>query len=1249
MFTIDELRNSSTYKQSTPEEQRYLEDEYNRQNNQPTSSDRLVGGALNLQEDVNTITNEKNYSPDSDINPKPKVTPTQNIQPGIADKKAGTVEGHTWEDIVRSNTYQNASDEDKDFLRDQFYKQGGEVPTWGDEAWNAVGAAQGEIGKSVTHAVYGTGILALDFLKATNKNTNGAIFGNDSDVVQQIDQMATNSQKALSESLKRMDDRYNENEGKLTQGSALSRNVAAYAAPVTQGLAYVAAPEVMIPLGGAMAAGENRASQAPGKENPLESLAVGGINYMAGRFIPNIGLANRAENAVLNSEVVSPLVKKVLAKTAGVAVGTGEGAAVGGLTGAGVEASTELARGEDLNVENILQAGKTNAAFGGVFGGGLRAITPNTIIKVDQPTETKTKATIDQVNEAAKQGDFKARDEHLNNADAHVYSTAAENLQKHGFEPVKQAARAGEGAQEAYGVSGKEAKGKVIDPDYVKSNLEETKANLKQTADEAVAANNRFFENIEKPLGEGEAVSAESKQIDTIRNRLLKRIESFNNAYKKSDASFNPTDYRNEATAIHEDLNALHKLAPDEAEHIADNITSPITGKKGNIDFQSDAHTLIAQREIINSVQKALNRSFSSKFLPNELRKTATHAISQATLGYFFPGHIEAHIATAGVVHALQHGKAALAAKRRASQSETLAKRVEGRDKEILETPVKTTGAYTTEEGRAAARRQRTTQSAVAEAKAMFADHPEIAEKINASNFTNIKEFQDMVKVKQGVEKAKAKFAEHPEIAEKINESNYKDLSPFTEMRREKVTQQRKEARQAEREAATKQEEANHKEQVREFKEVNPHLKPFFRDAENNLKAAGKAVTAHNFERAVDQLASGKVATSTGEKIKAPFKAGSKQEFLEDVRKNKIAPDEVKAEQRALIDRYHSNLEPGKNLSPKEQQNLHRSLAEIESNFMKKHGQSNEAKLALERGEEFAKRVDIRNKIALRNQRTEELHNVIDESLKDAGISERKTKQFIKSKINELHSKEFKSQSEFNDYKEQVRKEAESLTSSIPTPTAKSTKAEPKSTPEDEGLSTTQINNIRKDYTHALTKNMGKPGFEKVLDEIEAFRESYDFGNSASAHAFDHAIDAAIKIHEGMQKGITDPQALLSQEMYNRFTGSGLGVSKYIRAALNLPENPKLLSEAARKKLADESTPEKTKAKDEKEARREKMKSLRKIGNRNIKLSGAVRASRKPSEPGTREPTRPPEPETSNINAQSETSQTRTPRKPAGI
>ncbi|MCX8289118.1 hypothetical protein [Enterobacter pseudoroggenkampii] len=1192
--SIEQLRNTDYYKQLNPERQAQVEKQFNAQY------------ASQIQE-----------QPATPVNTTPQVVKGANIQSDIPSDnpegmidQSGTVGGKDWTDIINTDYYKNLTMDRQLALRKQFEAQGGKAVQRNeglvDKAANftaggLIGTAEtavdmvGGLELMASDVITNTSKVAGDLLGIDDKNNWGVKAG---ETLHNEVQSGLNYAHNLSEEVLN------------TTGISSSSSGQAgrkYVPMAAQGaLIAVTGGGAAIPL--AIGAGGQHYAQTPEKDRSiLKSATIGGMQAVMNEVLPGSGgnASNLAKGMFTKDfeAAISPQLEKILstetvtsiknagAKVVGGAVNTGESSVIGGATGYGVGAGSALIEGKSFKEahESGVDSMKEGAVMGAGFHSATKAIeyTPKILEKVGSKfgesklntndVKKSVQADLDRVNEKAH--DPEAMDREFETA-THLNSVSAiDDLKSRNFEPVAQTARGNKAAGEIYGVNAKDAGKKQIDLDATKANVAEVKKDILSTNKNARTDNEDVYSTLETKAN-GEIKTEENVAIDTATEKLIKAHRAFESESGK--AKHDPSVLRKRAVKVHEALEELNAIAPEQASYFSENITSPITGKVGDSHFTRDAHLHNSRSELLDASTSILNGK-----KPNVFSKTAEQ------LSHYFGLHYLAHHVlgpTGNVVVAVAKpfidkvGASRRAAKR-TEQAEQFNKNAEKAriEDETVKPAIDINPDYTTGEGRAKARYERTVKSGVKSVKEQFKDHPDLADQINESNFSD-KEFISGLK---------------------------SDL-------KERVTKQHAEARTAEREAQAKEKAKANDQAVKEYTDANPHLKTFIAEARNNL---GKGVTVDKIARETESLAYGRKSMSTGENKKSPFKAGSKEEFLQEANHGRLVSDDLKTELRSMVELYFKDN--GGKLTTDGQKKLHRAIANRRARWLEKEGEASDwANEARERGEILAKRVDTRAAIERKNSQHEAVENAVTDAFKDSGLSERSRNKFLKAKREEIENADFKTHAEFNEHLDKVKAEAKKFAETKELPkqpkqpsskfkegdeviwankdfdlpvkfvghaedgfarvrpaivdgegkitgygeerylplselkSSKRSKPNEENTPQtsEERKITVNENNKVRDRNNSKLADAVLKGdeatFDKLIDEKEAFEELYSLSDSATSEKTPHFIEALYLIMERKKKGITDPELLLSSTEWGNATGQGLKFGEKLRHAV---------------------------------------------------------------------------------------------------
>lgn len=1183
MKSLKEIRNTQTYQNADDTGKALIEQEYNKRYGTQgeadiSNNDRIAGQAKNLAQDVQNVTNP-NYENLKDI---PEALPnTQNIKPNAVPIDTPS---KSWDQITNTQTYKNASDEDKYAIRQEYEKRGGTAEESNPGILrSAKTASQGaffSVRDAATNMVYGTGILASDILNKsdevlntiTGQGPNNSMLGN----------WTKQSSQYLQKSLNDL------NRGAAVQANATGvstteagETATKYAAPIAQGAALLTSGgSAAIPLA-ISAAGSHYGNTEEDKKSISTSLTVGGIQQLANELLPGSGgkIASTVEQGATKffSDVASPTVNKLLSNTLGTVTRAGEATGLGYAGGYGVGAGTALAEGKSLKEANEqgLESAKEGAAMGlgfHVAGEGIRYATKPKVSeaspltfrnKVDNQTEE-----IDKTQNATGA----ERQQAFSNANERNAAAAHNIVEEAGLKSTQQTIKAG-GLGEAGNVSEKAGDKAFADLEGVKQNYNNTVNTFNESTKASNTRNLEDVINAIKPHVGDEAKTVENKTaneaVSKWQNLAKKRMT------EQAKANVNYENLTELAQREHDAFLNMQAHAPDAAEFVKSNWDNPFSKNTKGYDPIAHANEHIAADKYLDAVGTKL-RSASDITDPSALSKALKWAIpSAAHIGLWSHGggvaeHALLGAGEAGLGAAINYGKnrinARKTAKGRTSQLQQGAQTSQAINKAqtIVKTAHESPVTPVSEEGYREARRTREQASI---------------------------EAQRQAQAKTKAEEKRQLFAGHEDLQKQITPENYADKQHISNLRAqlvERTTAAKAQAKQAEREAATKQAQKENADAVKQYKDANPHLSEFIAEAQRNL---GKDISVEKLAKETDRLAYGKKAMSTtGEKNKTPFKAGSKEEFYEEVNRNRFIDDAQKSNQRSLVDLYFK--QGGGKLSSEGQKNLHRAIAADNYKIINPHNEqvANEAK---SRGEALAKRVDTRDAIARSNYQRETVENSLNEAFKDSGLSERSTNNFIKSKMQELSGKKFDTQAEFNDHLKSVKAEAAELIKSKTEDNQP--KAKPKSSTEESTTSTNdefsklsdvESNNIRDKYIDKIADTIGKDSFNKHMDELESFIDEHGLTDTATSVRLHRWLEVVSKIHERKQAGIIDPHALISHSEYAAGTKNGTELGVYLRHALGVSEDFKALPDAKFKTYEADKAKAETEVK--KKANREK-------------------------------------------------------------
>ncbi|MDQ6584448.1 MULTISPECIES: hypothetical protein [Enterobacter cloacae complex] len=1183
MKSLEEIRNTQTYQNADDTGKALIEQEYNKRYGTQgeadiSNNDRIAGQAKNLAQDVQNVTNP-NYENLKDI---PEALPnTQNIKPNAVPIDTPS---KSWDQITNTQTYKNASDEDKYAIRQEYEKRGGTAEESNPGILrSAKTASQGaffSVRDAATNMVYGTGILASDILNKsdevlntiTGQGPNNSMLGN----------WTKQSSQYLQKSLNDL------NRGAAVQANATGvstteagETATKYAAPIAQGAALLTSGgSAAIPLA-ISAAGSHYGNTEEDKKSISTSLTVGGIQQLANELLPGSGgkIASTVEQGATKffSDVASPTVNKLLSNTLGTVTRAGEATGLGYAGGYGVGAGTALAEGKSLKEANEqgLESAKEGAAMGlgfHVAGEGIRYATKPKVSeaspltfrnKVDNQTEE-----IDKTQNATGA----ERQQAFSNANERNAAAAHNIVEEAGLKSTQQTIKAG-GLGEAGNVSEKAGDKAFADLEGVKQNYNNTVNTFNESTKASNTRNLEDVINAIKPHVGDEAKTVENKTaneaVSKWQNLAKKRMT------EQAKANVNYENLTELAQREHDAFLNMQAHAPDAAEFVKSNWDNPFSNNTKGYDPIAHANEHIAADKYLDAVGTKL-RSASDITDPSALSKALKWAIpSAAHIGLWSHGggvaeHALLGAGEAGLGAAINYGKnrinARKTAKGRTSQLQQGAQTSQAINKAqtIVKTAHESPVTPVSEEGYREARRTREQASI---------------------------EAQRQAQAKTKAEEKRQLFAGHEDLQKQITPENYADKQHISNLRAqlvERTTAAKAQAKQAEREAATKQAQKENADAVKQYKDANPHLSEFIAEAQRNL---GKDISVEKLAKETDRLAYGKKAMSTtGEKNKTPFKAGSKEEFYEEVNRNRFIDDAQKSNQRSLVDLYFK--QGGGKLSSEGQKNLHRAIAADNYKIINPHNEqvANEAK---SRGEALAKRVDTRDAIARSNYQRETVENSLNEAFKDSGLSERSTNKFIKSKMQELSGKKFDTQAEFNDHLKSVKAEAAELIKSKTEDNQP--KAKPKSSTEESTTSTNdefsklsdvESNNIRDKYIDKIADTIGKDSFNKHMDELESFIDEHGLTDTATSVRLHRWLEVVSKIHERKQAGIIDPHALISHSEYAAGTKNGTELGVYLRHALGVSEDFKALPDAKFKTYEADKAKAETEVK--KKANREK-------------------------------------------------------------
>ncbi|MBG0579358.1 hypothetical protein [Enterobacter kobei] len=1184
MKSLEEIRNTQTYQNADDTGKALIEQEYNKRYGTQgeadiSNNDRIAGQAKNLAQDVQNVTNP-NYENLKDI---PEALPnTQNIKPNAAPNDTPS---KSWDQITNTQTYKNASDEDKYAIRQEYEKRGGTAeesnPGILRSAKTASQGAYFSVRDAATNMVYGTGILASDILNKSDEVLN-TITGQDPN-----NSMLGNWTKQSSQYLQKSLNDLNRGAAVQANATGVSTTEAGetatkYAAPIAQGAALLTSGgSAAIPLA-IGAAGSHYGNTEEDKKSISTSLTVGGIQQLANELLPGSGgkIASTVEQGATKffSDVASPTVNKLLSNTLGTVTRAGEATGLGYAGGYGVGTGTALAEDKSLKEANEqgLESAKEGAAMGlgfHVAGEGIRYATKPKVSeaspltfrnKVDNQTEE-----IDKTQNATGA----ERQQAFSNANERNAAAAHNIVEEAGLKSTQQTIKAG-GLGEAGNVSEKVGNKPFADLDAVKQNFANTAETFKQSTQASNTRNIEDVINAVKPHVGDEATTIENKTANEA-------ISQWQNVAKKRLAEQQKPNVNYErlidlAQREHDAFLNMQTHAIDVAEFVKSNWDNPFKNNTKGYDPIAHANEIIAADKYLDAVGNTI-KSAADITDPSSLSKTLKTIVPVAAHGFAYKihgadpvSHIAAFGTYTGLGTAINYGKNRINArktvKERASQ---LQKGLEAtaninEAQPNVKTAHQSSVTPVSEERYRQARRTREQASI---------------------------EVQRQAQAKTKAEEKRQLFAGHEDLQKQITPENYADKQHISNLRAqlvERTTAAKAQAKQAEREAATKQAQKENADAVKQYKDANPHLSEFIAEAQRNL---GNDISVEKLAKETDRLAYGKKAmSSTGEKNKTPFKAGSKEEFYEEVNRNRFIDDAQKSNQRSLVDLYFK--QGGGKLSSEGQKNLHRAIAADNYKIINPHNDqvANEAK---SRGEALAKRVDTRDAIARSNYQRETVENSLYEAFKDSGLSERSTNKFIKSKMQELSGKKFDTQAEFNDHLKSLKAEAAELIKSKTEDNQP--KAKPKSSTEESTTSTNdefsklsdvESNNIRDKYIDKIADTVGKDSFNKHMDELESFIDEHGLTDTATSVRLHRWLEVVSKIHERKQAGITDPHALISHSEYAAGTKGGTELGVYLRHALGVSEDFKALPDAKFKTYEADKAKAETEAK--KKANREK-------------------------------------------------------------
>ncbi|MCK7383345.1 hypothetical protein [Enterobacter cloacae] len=1184
MKSLEEIRNTQTYQNADDTGKALIEQEYNKRYGTQgeadiSNNDRIAGQAKNLAQDVQNVTNP-NYENLKDI---PEALPnTQNIKPNAAPIDTPS---KSWDQITNTQTYKNASDEDKYTIRQEYEKRGGVAqesnPGLLRETGNFLAGTTVSAADSIVKTLPAVSVIGLETINKSDALLN-QMMGLDPN-----NSMLGNATKSVSNYLQN-------SMKKLDSDSAIQSNAAGISTTkagqtglnigsgVYQGAGIALSGGALAPVFATQAAGEHYTNSE--NKDLSKSLTVGGIQQLANELLPGSGgkIASTVEQGATKffSDVASPTVNKLLSNTLGTVTRAGEATGLGYAGGYGVGAGTALAEDKSLKEANEqgLESAKEGAAMGlgfHVAGEGIRYATKPKVSeaspltfrnKVDNQTEE-----IDKTQNATGA----ERQQAFSNANERNAAAAHNIVEEAGLKSTQQTIKAG-GLGEAGNVSEKAGDKAFADLEGVKQNYNNTVNTFNESTKASNTRNLEDVINAIKPHVGDEAKTVENKTaneaVSKWQNLAKKRMT------EQAKANVNYENLTELAQREHDAFLNMQAHAPDAAEFVKSNWDNPFSNNTKGYDPIAHANEHIAADKYLDAVGTKL-RSASDITDPSALSKALKWAIpSAAHIGLWSHGggvaeHALLGAGEAGLGAAINYGKnrinARKTAKGRTSQLQQGAQTSQAINKAqtIVKTAHEAPVTPVSEEGYREARRTREQASI---------------------------EAQRQAQAKTKAEEKRQLFAGHEDLQKQITPENYADKQHISNLRAqlvERTTAAKAQAKQAEREAATKQAQKENADAVKQYKDANPHLSEFIAEAQRNL---GKDISVEKLAKETDRLAYGKKAMSTtGEKNKTPFKAGSKEEFYEEVNRNRFIDDAQKSNQRSLVDLYFK--QGGGKLSSEGQKNLHRAIAADNYKIINPHNEqvANEAK---SRGEALAKRVDTRDAIARSNYQRETVENSLNEAFKDSGLSERSTNKFIKSKMQELSGKKFDTQAEFNDHLKNVKAEAAELIKSKTEDNQP--KAKPKSSTEESTTSTNdefsklsdvESNNIRDKYIDKIADTVGKDSFNKHMDELESFIDEHGLTDTATSVRLHRWLEVVSKIHERKQAGITDPHALISHSEYAAGTKNGTELGVYLRHALGVSEDFKALPDAKFK------TYEADKAKAETEAKKKAIREKRAI------------------------------------------------------
>lgn len=1259
MKSLEEIRQTSTYQNADDAGKAQIEQEYNkRYGNQGDASvsnnDRLVGQAKNLAQDVQNITNP-NYETVKEI---PEALPqTQNIKANAAPNDAPK---KSWDQVINSNTYRNASDEDKYAMRQEYEKRGGVAQISNPSSLREVGdlarGVMGGISDTVLKTIPSVGVIAAEGVSRTDAVLNNMLGLDPNNSM--LGNAARSTSQYLQDSMKSLNQQRAVQKNALGISNTSAGNLGGLVGSAgIQGAGIALSGGALAPVFATQAAGEHYTNSD--NKNLATSLTVGGIQQLANELLPGSGgrVANAVEEGVSKfiSPVASPTVNRILSSGMGKVAGAAETASLGATGGYGVGAGTALVEGKSLKEANEqgLESGKEGLAMGVGFHtatGAARFLSKPKVSSsapkaFNQKVEDQTADIDNTVNSsgAERRAAFDSANERNTQAAHNIVEEA-------GLKSTQQTVKAG-GLGEAAGVSDKAGDKAFADLEGVKQNFQDTVETFKQSTQSANSRNIEDVVNAVKPKVGDEAGTADNKKANEA-------VSLWQGLTKKRLSEQNKTNinYDKLNDLAEREHDAFLNMPKDAQDFVKSNWESPFNNNTKGYDPIAHTQEHIATDKYLDAVGNRV-KSASDITDPSRLSKALKVIIptgAHLSLWHHGGGIVEHGMlagAEAGLGTMYSYGKNKIQQRKTAKvreeqlqagkQATASINRAEGGVKtahEAPETPL-TEDTY---------REQRNQREQASIMKQKFQRDTEKANEI------------------------KKAFAGHEDLQDQITPQNYTDKQHISNLRSE-LAQRKATAKAAESAASKKSaEEAYAKaneDQVKEYKQANPHLKPFYSEATNELRKAGKDITLANFDKAVKNQMKGS---------KTIFKAGSKEELYQDVKDYANTTPEAKSKQRTIIDSYFndkSKLNADGTLNTMQQGRLHKTLARVSKEELS--GFPEEQSYVDDYWNKKSDRANKREELVKLSQQSDDVSKSIEDALKGSGLSERKSNRFTKTKMQELQSKGVMNRSDLESFKSQIKQEAEALkngepvkekpsksSSSVPVETpaiwankdfdqpvyvvkhvengmslvkvaeidnagkitgygkesyvptkelvkAKSTKSE---APDESitKLSDTENNNIRNKYMSDIADSVGTDKFHNKLDEFETFIETHDLTDTSTSKKYHNWIETLARVQERKARGITDPEILLSSKEWADSVAPGTSLGNYLRHAVGKGGDwtPKLHANERASQEAN-NTPEKVAERKKTEAlkrtqeqnRVEREKRSQRLKAKNLKVS----------------------------------------------